>query len=221
MGEEDTGMIESWRKQAREELFETPSSKAAGLETLKCEMCVLGIEIPDENEEQLDAFLLRFLRARKFDATRAARVLRRYEERRRLSPALFDGVSAGSVWNAFRSRALGVLPGPDRSGRTALLLIPKHWEGMQKKEKKYDTPLVTNGMPMPELLRALVYTVERLLESERCQVCGLVLVVDLIGLTWSHANSLLSEARKMIGYLQEGLLSSACGDAEWKPPSRT
>eukprot|EP00976_Prorocentrum_cordatum_P070949 1180135-Prorocentrum_minimum.AAC.1 len=50
------------------------------------------------------------------------------QERRRLSPALFEGVSAAAVWPVFRSGAVGVMPGPDRAGRPALLLRPKRWD---------------------------------------------------------------------------------------------
>jgi hypothetical protein len=37
-------------------------------------------------------------------------------------------VEASAVWPVFRSGAIGVLPGPDRAGRPAILLRPRKWD---------------------------------------------------------------------------------------------
>ena len=71
-----------------------------------------------------DAFLLRFLRARKFDYDRALELLLNYHAGRRAWPEVFQDLKPSTVKHVLDLGFLSVLPHPDPSGRYILCLQP-------------------------------------------------------------------------------------------------
>lgn len=81
-----------------------------------------------------DAFLLRFLRARKFDYDRALQLLLNYHAGRKAWPEVFQDLKPSTVKHVLDLGFLTVLPRPDPNGRYILCLRPgwcrlhRHWK---------------------------------------------------------------------------------------------
>ena len=71
-----------------------------------------------------DAFLLRFLRARKFDYDRALQLLLNYHAGRKAWPEVFQDLKPSTVKHVLDLGFLTVLPHPDPNGRYILCLRP-------------------------------------------------------------------------------------------------
>lgn len=71
-----------------------------------------------------DAFLLRFLRARKFDYDRALQLLLNYHAGRKTWPEVFQDLKPSTVKHVLDLGFLTVLPQPDPNGRYILCLRP-------------------------------------------------------------------------------------------------
>lgn len=71
-----------------------------------------------------DAFLLRFLRARKFDYDRALQLLLNYHAGRKAWPEVFQDLKPSTVKHVLDLGFLTVLPQPDPNGRYILCLRP-------------------------------------------------------------------------------------------------
>lgn len=71
-----------------------------------------------------DAFLLRFLRARKFDYDRALQLLLNYHAGRKAWPEVFQDLKPSTVKHVLDLGFLTVLPLPDPNGRYILCLRP-------------------------------------------------------------------------------------------------
>lgn len=78
-----------------------------------------------------DTFLLRFLRARKFDYDRALQLLLNYHAGRKAWPEVFQDLKPSTVKHVLDLGFLTVLPQPDPNGRYILCLRPGgcqlHW----------------------------------------------------------------------------------------------
>lgn len=75
-----------------------------------------------------DAFLLRFLRARKFDYDRALQLLLNYHAGRKAWPEVFQDLKPSTVKHVLDLGFLTVLPQPDPNGRYILCLRPGNSE---------------------------------------------------------------------------------------------
>lgn len=80
-----------------------------------------------------DTFLLRFLRARKFDYDRALQLLLNYHAGRKAWPEVFQDLKPSTVKHVLDLGFLTVLPQPDPNGRYILCLRPGacHWSHQQ------------------------------------------------------------------------------------------
>ncbi|MBN3296264.1 TTPAL protein, partial [Amia calva] len=138
-----------------------------------------------------DAFLLRFLRARKFDYDRALQLLLNYHASRRTWPEVFQDLRPSTVKHVLDSGFLTVLPHPDPQGRYVLCLQPGKW-------KPTDYPFVDN-------VRAIYLTLEKLIQPEETQVNGIVILADYNGVGLTQASNLGPFlAKKVVGILQDG-----------------
>lgn len=89
-----------------------------------CVLCMAHQEQPNLHTRLDDAFLLRFLRARKFDYDRALQLLLNYHAGRRAWPEVFQDLKPSTVKHVLDLGFLTVLPRPDPSGRYILCLRP-------------------------------------------------------------------------------------------------
>ncbi|KAG7471942.1 hypothetical protein MATL_G00103340 [Megalops atlanticus] len=173
---------------AREELQEKPEWRLRDVQALR-DMVLK--DQPNLRTRLDDAFLLRFLRARKFDYDRALQLLLNYHASRRAWPEVFHDLRPSTVKHVLDLGFLTVLPHPDPHGRYILCLRPGKW-------KPNDYPFVDN-------IRAIYLTLEKLIQPEETQVNGIVILADYSGVGLSQASSLGPFlAKKVVGILQDG-----------------
>ena len=106
---------------AREELQEKPEWRLRDVQALRD---MVRKECPHLGTSLEDAFLLRFLRARKFDYDRALQLLINYHSCRRSWPEVFNDLRPSAVREVLASGFLTVLPHTDPRGCPVLCLRP-------------------------------------------------------------------------------------------------
>uniref|UniRef100_A0A1A8RG58 Tocopherol (Alpha) transfer protein-like n=1 Tax=Nothobranchius rachovii TaxID=451742 RepID=A0A1A8RG58_9TELE len=173
---------------AREELQEKPEWRLRDVQALRD---MILKEHPNLRTRLDDAFLLRFLRARKFDYDRALQLLLNYHAGRKAWPEVFQDLKPSTVKHVLDLGFLTVLPRPDPNGRYVLFLRPGKW-------KPNDYPFVDN-------VRAIYLTLEKLIQPEETQVNGIVILADYTGVGMSQAsNPGPFLAKKVVSILQDG-----------------
>eukprot|EP00794_Sanderia_malayensis_P005980 gene5980-6676_t len=150
------------------ELGETPEIKAACLRGLRQQ---IDIHQEENNfDEHSDAFLLKFLRSRKFDVEAAYTLLEKYYNVRESKPEVFRNLTRKNVKRTMEQGIVGVLPQRDKKGRAILTFNFNGW-----------------NMSLPfhfeKLLRVFVFTLEKLFESEETQINGIVIISNLAQLS--------------------------------------
>lgn len=106
---------------AREELQEKPEWRLRDVQALRD---MVRKECPHLSTSLEDAFLLRFLRARKFDYDRALQLLINYHSCRRSWPEVFNDLRPSALKEVLASGFLTVLPHTDPRGCPVLCLRP-------------------------------------------------------------------------------------------------
>ncbi|XP_052507373.1 alpha-tocopherol transfer protein-like isoform X3 [Budorcas taxicolor] len=173
---------------AREELQEKPEWRLRDVQALRD---MVRKECPNLNTSLEDAFLLRFLRARKFDYDRALQLLVNYHSCRRSWPEVFNNLRPSALKEVLASGFLTVLPHTDPRGCHVLCLRPDRW--------------IPSNYPITENIRAIYLTLEKLIQSEETQVNGIVILADYKGVSLSKASHFGPFiAKKVIGILQDG-----------------
>ncbi|XP_004698059.1 alpha-tocopherol transfer protein-like [Echinops telfairi] len=173
---------------AREELQEKPEWRLRDAQALRD---MVRKECPGLSTALDDAFLLRFLRARKFDYDRALQLLVNYHGCRRSWPEVFTNLRPSALKDALASGFLTVLPHTDPRGCHILCLRPDRW--------------IPSSYPITENIRAVYLTLEKLIQSEETQVNGIVILADYKGVSLSKASHFGPFiAKKVIGILQDG-----------------
>lgn len=190
---------------AREELQEKPEWRLRDVQALRD---MVRKECPNLSTSLEDAFLLRFLRARKFDYDRALQLLINYHSCRRSWPEVFNNLRPSALKEVLASGFLTVLPHTDPRGCHVLCLRPDRW--------------IPSNYPITENIRAIYLTLEKLIQSEETQVNGIVILADYKGVSLSKASHFGPFiAKKVIGILQVWLLSVmylSCGCLSFPGP---
>lgn len=106
---------------AREELQEKPEWRLRDVQALRD---MVRKECPTLSTSLDDAFLLRFLRARKFDYDRALQLLVNYHSCRRSWPEVFNNLKPSALKDVLASGFLTVLPHTDPRGCHILCIRP-------------------------------------------------------------------------------------------------
>lgn len=106
---------------AREELQEKPEWRLRDVQALRD---MVRKERPNLGTALDDAFLLRFLRARKFDYDRALQLLVNYHSCRRSWPEVFTNLKPSALKDVLASGFLTVLPHTDPRGCHILCIRP-------------------------------------------------------------------------------------------------
>ncbi|KAK6303306.1 hypothetical protein J4Q44_G00257600 [Coregonus suidteri] len=172
---------------AREELQEKPEWRLRDVQALR-DMVLK--EQPNLRTRLDDAFLLRFLRARKFDYDRAMQLLLNYHTSRRAWPEVFQDLKPSTIKHVLDLGFLTVLPHPDPNGRYILCLRPGKWKA--------------NDYPFEDNIRAIYLTLEKLIQPEETQVNGIVILADYTGVGLSQAsNPGPFLAKKVVSILQD------------------
>ena len=149
---------------AQKELNEQTDTFMLDVEALKERMRLRPDILFSRNDNQ---FLVRFLRARKYDKDKAFQLLLNYNQFRRKHLSFFKSLKASCLRPVFDDGLPMVTPVRDHLGRSVIYLLAGNW----------NTTLYT----FEDILRALLLTMEYLIESERTQLFGVVLVIDFTG----------------------------------------
>ncbi|XP_070568208.1 alpha-tocopherol transfer protein-like [Ptychodera flava] len=183
-------LSEKLQEKAARELNETAESR----ERCFREIIERTKSRPDIRFRCDEAFLLRFLRARKFDVDRAFKNLVRYYEVRKEYPAVFDDLTVSSVRHVLDMKMNITLPPEcrDRDGNRVGILRFGSWE-----------PRVCS---YGDTVKLSVISSEKLLEDEEIQINGITAILDFGNLGMRHSAYILpSNAKMMMSILQSVL----------------
>lgn len=175
-------------KKAQEELNENPEQRDQDIQTLR-EM-VLG----EENLKSPidDAFLLKFLRGRKFDVTRAFALLKLYYSVRHKYSVVYVNYRPSSLLNFFSSGAAFVLPYRDQLGRAIIVVRTAKWDSTVN---SYD-----------DYIAVLLICAEHALMEEETQVNGFVFLGDMSDFSFHQALQITpNSAKRSISLFQNCL----------------
>ncbi|TRY72381.1 hypothetical protein TCAL_04745 [Tigriopus californicus] len=159
---------EGWKRKATAEVAEKEQWRDRDVQTFR------ELVSNDESVQcpTTDDFLLKFLRAQKFDYDRALVMLTRYFRMRKCNPENFDKALPSLAKSIFSHQQQTVLPCRDRNGRRIFLFRAGIWDPYQ----------VTPG----DIFAANYLLLEMIAREAKSQVAGLVMVVDLAGFCFSH-----------------------------------
>ncbi|CAG9835150.1 unnamed protein product [Diabrotica balteata] len=175
-----------WKQRAEEELNETP-------EVFKRELAALRRMV--ENDTNLtvpntDEFLIRFLRARKCDSTKAFHMLQRYFLMKIKCPELFQCPLPSECGTMFELQAQTMLSSRDQLGRRVYII----------RVDNFDSTKVT----IDDVFRTNVLALEHVVREAETQVAGIVVILDMAGLSLQHAKFFTPYyAKKMVELVQE------------------
>ncbi|KTG02402.1 hypothetical protein cypCar_00007283, partial [Cyprinus carpio] len=210
------------KQKAKDELNETEERKVSSIKELRAmikekasEGDDLAKAVQEKLENEPDSLLLRFIRARKFDVTRAHELMKGYVRFRRDYPELFENLTAEAVRSTIEAGYPRILSTRDKYGRVVLLFNINNWD---LEEVTFDevcvlfiiadfhplsknTDLVNNNNPVSN---RLCVPTEKLLENEETQINGFVLIENFKGFTMQHASGIKhTELKKMVDMLQD------------------
>ncbi|KAH7968918.1 hypothetical protein HPB52_012624 [Rhipicephalus sanguineus] len=174
-------------ERARTELNETPQRRDDALKELRA---LVDAEATVLTPRTDPLFLLRFLRARKFDVAAAFQLLCNYYRMRFENPDLYQNLYPSSVKEVFDLQCLGFLKDTDQEGRKVFFLRMGKW-----------SPDVCS---LEAMYKPCTLAWEHALEEPATQVNGIVALVDLEGGSLRHVGSMSPEhAFKIVYCVQE------------------
>jgi len=180
---------------ALRELNETPTMRREGLRELRRR--VAETEDADDTLVADSAFLLRFLRCKKFDVNRSFSVYQGYCRFRRDNADMLEDLDPHSVRHVWDGGVIGALSARDKKGRSVMVGFPGRWEPCE------------HGLE--DVLRALVLQLEHLIVSEETQVNGIVLIADFKNFSLYQARCLRPwYFQMMTSLVQVRILCSVC-----------
>ncbi|XP_077989662.1 clavesin-2-like [Glandiceps talaboti] len=161
---------------AIKELNEIPENRENDIQAVRDMM----ITRPDIHFTRTDdAFILRFLRARKFDILEAFKMFGKYFEFRQVKyRALFANFTASDpdMYQALMDGFPVVLDNTDHFGRKILILNTANWEVWRYQ--------------YVQIFRALLLSLEYLIQEEETQIHGFVIIVDWTAFSFKQASRL-------------------------------
>ncbi|KAL1472257.1 hypothetical protein MTO96_039463 [Rhipicephalus appendiculatus] len=171
MSVEPAAALESLEDVARRELRETPEVKQTALNDLR----QLISDEPSFHCPTDDAFLVKFLRARKYNTQAAFKNIKKYFTVRTEHPEIFEALTPSCILFDVvcrKHRLITVSRHTDPMGRIAVMLKMGAWN--------------TDICKLTDFFRAGLVVFEHLLLGEEAQVRGVVLNIDLKGLNVYH-----------------------------------
>ncbi|XP_070533465.1 alpha-tocopherol transfer protein-like [Ptychodera flava] len=173
---------------AKRELNEDPTTRQVHLDKLR----EMFNSRPDIKFRSDDAFLLRFLRCKKFSAERAFKTLVRYYETRRDFTDIYGNFVPSRVEYILKKNMHYLSVGRDSDGRRVFLFRPGSLEA--------------NKAELLDGITTSVMVMEKVIEEDETQVNGVVVIGDLNGMTMGHATCLgPTIAKKLTDLMQNAL----------------
>ncbi|XP_029001982.1 clavesin-1-like isoform X2 [Betta splendens] len=132
-----------------------------------------------------DDFILRFLRARKFDQLETFRLLAQYFQFRQQNLDMFQSfkVDDPGIKRALMDGFPGVLETPDQQGRKILILFASNWDQSRNS--------------FTDILRAILLSLEVLIENPELQINGFILIIDWSNFSFKQASKLTPNILKL------------------------
>ena len=161
-------------EKAIRELGEDPDKRADAVEQLRAKISEArgGPEYEGvEFSRQDGRFLLRFLRARKFDTNRAAQLYCNYYKFRHKYAHLLGDMHPRAVDHVLRSGLMGVTDLRRRDGSIAIQLCPARWD--------------PDTVPFTDNFKTLILLLEKLIEDEENQIHGFTILNNQIDVPFS------------------------------------
>ena len=149
--------------------------------------------LKDKSCYQDDEFLFRFLFARKFNVTEAFQLLINYQLYRQKNSELLQRLCVldDTIQMALRDGFPGVLKNRDRRGRKVLVFFTSNWD--------------YTHYSLLTVYRAMLLSLEKLLEDKENQANGFIAIVDWTNFTLRQSSHLNPKVLKlMIEGLQVG-----------------
>lgn len=170
--QEEERLEQEWRDRAQEELQEKAEWRDRDIQALR--------DLVEKEENFMcdtsDAFLIRFLRAKKFDYEASFKMLQRYLGIRAKSPGNFEKCLPSRAEKILDSGLQTVLPHRDALARRVLIFRAGAW----------DTTLLS-----PQDIFAVNFMCLEVVGREpKTQIAGLVALVDMSGFGWDHVMKL-------------------------------
>lgn len=137
-----------------------------------------------------DEFLLKFLRARKFDYDRAFRLLQRYYRLRSENSELYAECYPSAILNTFENNIQTILPDFDEMGRTVFIFQAGKW----------DPELCS----LDEVHLANQMCLEKAIQDGQTQILGIVSIIDMKSYSLQHLRNVRpSHFKKMVAVIQD------------------
>lgn len=183
-------------EKAVKELGEIPEKRMQAIEELRTRLKGWEADPNDPHEKDLtlhrieeDKFLLRFLRARKFDMDRSTQLFVNYFKYRAKYRSMLGELTPKGAEATLKEKIVSVLPHPTKDGckvmvaRLGAFDLDKH--------------------PPEAILRMLLVLLDHLIEEEETQVHGIVFCEDLAALTFYRMMVLIRKEQISKGMMLE------------------
>ncbi|KAK3087066.1 hypothetical protein FSP39_001176 [Pinctada imbricata] len=173
-------------KKAEEELNEKAEWRSRDIQALR-EMVLKQKDLHCRTD---DAFLLRFLRAKKFDYDRAFNLLLTHYQMRKNNAELFCNLRPSAVKHVLEAGVTGVLPHRDKNGCKVIVFRPGLWD--------------PGRFPLDDVFRTNFMTMSKIVQDEATQVNGVLMFMDLKGIGLQHARNISPFfAKRVMSLIQE------------------
>nr|XP_046226672.1 clavesin-1-like [Scatophagus argus]XP_046226673.1 clavesin-1-like [Scatophagus argus] len=176
------GLSSETTEKARLELNENPDTLHQDIQQVR-DMIVTRPDIGFLRTD--DDFILRFLRARKFDQMETFRLLAQYFQFRQQNLDMFQSfkVDDPGIKRALMDGFPGVLETPDQHGRKILILFASNWDQSRNS--------------FTDILRAILLSLEVLIENPELQINGFILIIDWSNFSFKQASKLTPNILKL------------------------
>ncbi|XP_028288186.1 clavesin-1-like [Parambassis ranga] len=176
------GLSPETTEKARLELNENPDTLHQDIQQVR-DMIVTRPDIGFLRTD--DDFILRFLRARKFDQVETFRLLAQYFQFRQQNLDMFQSfkVDDPGIKRALMDGFPGVLETPDQHGRKILILFASNWDQSRNS--------------FTDILRAILLSLEVLIENPELQINGFILIIDWSNFSFKQASKLTPNILKL------------------------
>ncbi|GFT17093.1 alpha-tocopherol transfer protein-like [Nephila pilipes] len=172
-------------EKAERELMEKPSWRDRDIQALRDMIS----DDPDLVSRSDDAFLLRFLRARKFDYTRSFGLVQNYYMMRVKNANIFKDFTPSFLKHVHQLNLQGFLPYRDPEGRAIFVFRGGLWD-----------PSLCSA---DDLFRANVICLEKQIDDPLTQINGVVAILDMKMLGFHHVRHFSpSHALKIVSLVQ-------------------
>ena len=160
-------------EKARRELGEDPKTRGTIIQELRDKIEHWEPSPEDEGltfSRKDDKFLLRYLRAKKFDTDRALQLYVNYHRYRKKYEHVLGEITPKAAEHILKTGLVSVLPERSRSGCKVIVIRAALWDPVT--------------MPPGDTVKTVLLLLDRLIEEEETQVHGFELFEDLDGVSF-------------------------------------